>query len=202
MKHMGIINGALAESYLLKGLSSKIQNETAAFYYERSVRHYEEALDANPTNLTYMKHCAHALERQVRCQELAQRTHNQIMDAYSMTNPLVLKIVTLMKRILILDPRCCFTLRNYAKLLDKCRERCQAQDLYLQALEADPSHYEAYLGYSGFLGSEARMTADEHTKRILEGKGIELERLYCKFAEHSHNSILTKEDWKDLKSSV
>lgn len=180
VKHMGIVNGALAESFLLKGLRDITKYpELAAFYFERAVRHYEEALDANPTNLSYMKHCAHALERVLRVHEISEKKiKGHPVTVYSFANPIVLKIATLMKRTLALDPQCPYTLRQYGKLLDKCNELNMAQEQYLRALEADISYYEAYSDYSAMLkcwGGISSRSAERQQGKELEEMGLKLD---------------------------
>lgn len=164
VKHMGIISAARAERFLIDGLSALSDkqykhNSPASYYFERSLRYFEEALDANSTNLTYMKHYATAIERHIRSLQMEQK-----IATVSIDHPFSVKLINQLRTILQRDPTCSYTLALFAKFLYRCGDHLQGLEYTIQAIENDVAAYECYSELSSILmanpGAHARCLDD------------------------------------------
>ena len=150
VKHMNIISHVQGFFWQVNGLMARSSNVEglAQTYYKAAIDKYEEALDLNPENKDILRNLA--LTWLLLIEE--GRPHGQ---SFPVDDRRVQKVHEYIMRAISAPPKYdSLSLFRYANLLSRCNKKEEAEDYYLQSLEADPNNTGCLHEYGEFLSSE------------------------------------------------
>lgn len=148
VKHMNIISHVQGFFWQLNGLMARSSNVAglAKSYYEAAIDKYEEALDLNPENKDVLRNLA--LTWLLLIDEDKK-------DELSFTDWRVQKVREYIMRAISAHPKYdSLSLFRYANLLSRSGIKDEAEDYYLQSLEADPNNTGCLHEYGEFLSQQ------------------------------------------------
>lgn len=150
VKHMNIISHVQGFFWQLNGLMARSSNVTglAKGYYEAAIDKYEEALDLNPENKDVLRNLA--LTWLLLIEEDTKPGHE-----FSLADWRVQKVREYIMRAISAHPKYdSLSLFRYANLLSRCGSKDEAEDYYLQSLEADPNNTGCLHEYGELLSEQ------------------------------------------------
>jgi len=150
VKHMNIISHVQGFFWQINGLMARSSNVEglAHDYYKAAIDKYEEALDLNPENKDILRNLA--LTWLLLIEE--DRKPGQTFPS---DDRRVQKVHEYIMRAISAPPKYdSLSLFRYANLLSRCNKKEEAEDYYLQSLEADPNNTGCLHEYGEFLSSE------------------------------------------------
>lgn len=148
VKHMNIISHVQGFFWQLNGLMARSSNVAglAKSYYEAAIDKYEEALDLNPENKDVLRNLA--LTWLLLIDEDKK-------DELSFSDWRVQKVREYIMRAISAPPKYdSLSLFRYANLLSRSGIKDEAEDYYLQSLEADPNNTGCLHEYGEFLSQQ------------------------------------------------
>ena len=146
VKFPNIIHFAEGFFYEVKGLTSRVEDpESSRRFYFMAIEKFEDALDSNPNNKEILVNVALTwtliLEEEFLFGQQFPRDH-----------PCVFKAIEYYLRAISAIPKYdSLTLFLYAYFLERCGKYQDAEDYYLQSLEANPENIVCLLQYGNFL---------------------------------------------------
>jgi hypothetical protein len=150
VKHMNIISHVQGFFWQINGLMARSSSITglAQDYYKAAIDKYEEALDLNPENKDILRNLA--LTWLLLIEE--GRKPGQ---PFPKDDRRVQKVQEYIMRAISAPPKYdSLSLFRYANLLSRCDKKEEAEDYYLQSLEADPNNTGCLHEYGDFLSAE------------------------------------------------
>lgn len=150
VKHMNIISHVQGFFWQINGLMARSSTVTglAQNYYKAAIDKYEEALDQNPENKDILRNLA--LTWLLLIEE--DRKPGQ---PFPVDDRRVQKVHEYIMRAISAPPKYdSLSLFRYANLLSRLNRKEEAEDYYLQSLEADPSNTGCLHEYGEFLSAE------------------------------------------------
>jgi hypothetical protein len=150
VKHMNIISHVQGFFWQINGLMARSSTVTglAQDYYKAAIDKYEEALDLNPENKDILRNLA--LTWLLLIEE--DRKPGQ---PFPVDDRRVQKVHEYIMRAISAPPKYdSLSLFRYANLLSRLNKKEEAEDYYLQSLEADPNNTGCLHEYGDFLTSE------------------------------------------------
>jgi len=158
VKHMGIIAHAQGFFYHIKGMTQRVEDpKSSKKFYEEAISKFEEALDQDPNN----KEVNHKKKKKKQKKVLfnlfflqillsialswilhIEEDYKQVPNAkFHVDDPRVTKAEEYSLRAISVEPKYDpFSLFRYAQFLERCNRLQEAEDYYLQSLEADPNN--------------------------------------------------------------
>jgi hypothetical protein len=150
VKHMNIISHVQGFFWQINGLMARSSNVSglALDYYKAAIDKYEEALDLNPENKDILRNLA--LTWLLLIEEGRKPGHPFPVD-----DRRVQKVHEYIMRAISAPPKYdSLSLFRYANLLSRLNKKEEAEDYYLQSLEADPNNTGCLHEYGEFLSTE------------------------------------------------
>lgn len=149
VKHMNIISHVQGFFWQINGLMARSSTVTglAQEYYKSAIDKYEEALDLNPENKDILRNLALTwlllIEEETPGHSFPSEDHR------------VRKVQEYIMRAISAPPKYdSLSLFRYANLLSRLNQKEEAEDYYLQSLEADPNNTGCLHEYGEFLFAE------------------------------------------------
>lgn len=150
VKHMNIISHVQGFFWQINGLMARSSNVAglARGYYKAAIDKYEEALDLNPENKDVLRNLA--LTWMLLIDEDTKPSQGFNTDDWRLQ-----KVREYILRAISAPPKYdSLSLFRYANLLSRCGSKEEAEDYYLQSLEADPNNTGCLHEYGEFLSEQ------------------------------------------------
>lgn len=150
VKHMNIISQVQGFFWQINGLMARSSMTTglAIEYYKSAIDKYEEALDLSPENKDVLRNLA------LTWLLLIEEDYKP-GQTFPASDIRVKKVQEYCMRAISAHPKYdSLSLFRYANLLSRCNRNEEAEDYYLQSLEADPNNTGCLHQYAEFLSDQ------------------------------------------------